>query len=465
MGSVDSAAAVVADSPALYMERIERSLAQIERIVYSCETMAKEIKADARQIMELFNEGEDLDIKSHARRRWASESSSHCKCMGETKTRHSSASQTSPEQTVTQHIRNNSAPDNIISYHTQGLETGSYSLTTSSVASTSTTDASQQSLPTLTVQSNVEITTNETRSITPGPILIYNQSKTEVYTDINSNVITVPECIDLSVSENLSSLSASKVNKGHVSQESTGVTDLDDTMSEEEGGLFTSGPCEQIQNHSDNSSPSPDLGHSQNESRKMVASLLAEAIETTLCLAEQRSEKPGLDELCQENISNSRENSVLVEGDDHQSPYVTNDSSDSDDTPRQESTYSFSELLDTVPNNLPSNMSSTNQRIKVFGNQKNRRVSEPEVILSNSIKDGDADTDVLPSDGAEATSDLVEKKPYLRSQSDMTAAKLRDTYQMVVSPRCLVLYVCDCTLSYSIHCFIICFASPHVLII
>ena len=49
-----------------YMERIEESLAEIERIVNSCESMAKEIKSDARQILDLCNFVPD---DSHRRRR------------------------------------------------------------------------------------------------------------------------------------------------------------------------------------------------------------------------------------------------------------------------------------------------------------------------------------------------------------------------------------------------------------
>ena len=85
--STSSSAAVVC------MERIERSLAEIERLVNSCELMAKEIKSDARQILALCDltpsqlqqdQRQQRNFSGngsggHMRRRWASDTT--CKCQ------------------------------------------------------------------------------------------------------------------------------------------------------------------------------------------------------------------------------------------------------------------------------------------------------------------------------------------------------------------------------------------------
>ena len=146
--------------------------------------------------------------------------------------------------------------------------------------------------------------------------------------------------------------------------------------------------------------------------------------------------------------------------------------------PKQESSYSFSELLDTFPSTLPSQLmsaSTSNQqrKIKIFGNPRYRRTSEPEVIISSDVLTPNKSSPALtaankgdkpyfsssssPSaaenggdisvDVASATSKDI-KKPYMRSQSDMTAVKLSSALaasagfgadSAAVSHKCLML--------------------------
>ena len=82
-----------------------------------------------------------------------------------------------------------------------------------------------------------------------------------------------------------------------------------------------------------------------------------------------------------------------------------------------DSSYSVSEMLDSVPNDFP-NPTQILRTIKVVdGIQANRRISEPQVLLTTENDSNDESFD-------EMFAYSPQRKPYGRSQSDVSTDKL-----------------------------------------
>ena len=566
--STSSSAAVVC------MERIERSLAEIERLVNSCELMAKEIKSDARQILALCDltpsqrqqdQRQLCNFSGNSsggrmRRRWASNST--CKCQssaGDEVMKPSHA----PEPTLSMEedsLTRWSATSPVIDGGSAGDEadcagaitgcSGRLSELFENVKHQRAHSAPEQSFTcdrqevwkcdkqqriSDTVGENVDNCGSEPDS--QGDAVLRDSIKIE--TDLNSNILVDSKSLEIKNRNNSTSVntdlalprdgavicsrtltdSSEGCNhsyllmqgspKSHVNtlpnEEGSSVSKTDnqievqcsqasELLSEEEGSCSkpdtrtkeSVNQSESESNRTVSASPETVIDEStrtehQTATRSASSHLTSSKSDTAL------TEPHDVTSVCfyigKEDNSNKEDNSRGAENSSELSSPDASGASVSkltanNNIPKQESSYSFSELLDTVPSTLPSQLmsaSTSNQqrKIKIFGNPRNRRTSEPEVIISSDVLTPNKSSPALtaankgdkpyfsssssPSaaenggdisvDVASATSKDI-KKPYMRSQSDMTAVKLSSALaasagfggdSAAVSHKCLML--------------------------
>lgn len=481
-----------------YMERIEKSLAEIERIVNSCESMAKEIKSDARQILDLCNFVPD---DSHRRRRWASDSaytnSSKCQhSVGDTESnstsplsnrslsRLSTASQTSPDgcdhkcnvwkeglAVSTKHQRASSAPVAVLLRLCSAPETSQpevslapeqsrpeVSFAPEQSRSSSQTSSSELSVfekePSMqdTSASNIKITDSNSNVLLLDSLKRHISSKPsannpETQWDELTDPTKVNETINISHEDvNHNSVKVTPLtheNKSGDKAENLAIAsqvDLEEPLQPDaETTLLDESEINEKETPVKSKSAGDITGHKERRSSSVAS--------------EQQSHPESVSEESQQATSVSF---YIDKEDNSKSPGSLNsNASENNNIPKQESTFSFSELLDTVPAQIMS-ASTTNRKIKTFGNPRNRRTSEPAVVYSadkltaNNSLPALSSSELVGGDKLSDNGGAKEKKVYQRSQSDMSAMKLSSAFaaaaslggeSSAVSYRCSVLFL------------------------
>ena len=538
--STSSSAAVVC------MERIERSLAEIERLVNSCELMAKEIKSDARQILALCDltppqrQQDQRQLYNfsgngggHMSRRWASDTT--CKCQrsagdevmksphaaeptlsggDDSLTRWSATSPVIDSGSAGDEADCAGAITGCCGRLPESSENVKHQRAHSAPEQSFTSDQQEvwkcdkQQRTSDTVGENVDNCRSEPDS--QGDAVLRDSIKIE--TDLNSNIVVDLKSLEIKNRNNSASVdtdmalpgdgavicsrtltdSSEGCNhsyllmqgspKSHVNtlpnEEGSSVSKTDnqievqrsqasellsDTRTEHDTRTKESvNQSESESNRTVSASPETIIdGSTRTEHQKDTCSASSHltSSKSDTALTEPHNVTSVSFYIAKEDNSNKEDNSRGAENSSElPSPDASGASASklttNNNIPKQESSYSFSELLDTVPSILPSQLmsaSTSNQqrKIKIFGNPRNRRTSEPEVIISSDMLTPNKSSPALttankgdkpyfsasssPSaaeNGGDSSVDVASatckdiKKPYMRSQSDMTAVKL-----------------------------------------